>query len=161
MEPRNKAHAMLQRLEGLPGGLTIFSLLVCFRAPYFSSVKPRFSVLRPGYAEATARKRRKVTNHLGTVHAIAMANLCEFVAGTLMEISIAPHMRWIPKGMQIQYLDRAKTDVRAVCQIDHIDWDERQDVELQINVMDTNDVRVATAIVPMYVSPRKTKGATP
>ena len=58
------------------------------------------------------RKRRAVQNHIGTVHAIAMCNLAEMAAGTLTEISIPASMRWLPKGMQVQYLRKAETDVR-------------------------------------------------
>ncbi len=79
-------------------GLWIFSRLVCLKAPYFASIRPVFIELEPGYARAQIKKRRAVTNHLGTVHAIAMANLCEFVGGILMDISINPEMRWIPQG---------------------------------------------------------------
>ncbi|MFK8054064.1 MAG: hotdog fold domain-containing protein [Woeseiaceae bacterium] len=155
MTPRNSAHALLLKLSRLPGGLRVFSILVCFKAPFFGSVRPRFNELRPGFGRATIKKRRAVTNHLGTVHAIAMANLCEYVAGTLMEVSIAPDMRWIPKGMNIEYLAKAPTDVTATCVIDDIDWTETQDVHLNIDVHDIDGNRVAAAIVPMYVSPKK------
>ena len=38
------------------------------------------------------RKRRAVLNHIGTVHAIAMANLCELACGMLMEVTIPTTM---------------------------------------------------------------------
>ncbi len=154
MTARNQSHALLQKFERLPAGLTLFSLAVCFKAPYFSSIKPRFTALRPGYAQAKLKKRRRVTNHLGTVHAIAMANLCEFIGGTLMEVSIPRNMRWIPKGMDIRYLAKAPTDVTASCTIEHFDWQETQDVVLHAEVHDDNGNLVARAEIPMYVSPK-------
>ncbi|MEL7297506.1 MAG: hotdog fold domain-containing protein [Pseudomonadota bacterium] len=154
MAIRNKTHGIVAKLQGWPAGLNIFSRLVCWQAPYFATVRPRFTALKPGYAQATVRKRRRVTNHLGTVHAIAMANLCEFVGGTLMEVSIAPNMRWIPKGMDIRYLRKAETDVTATCEIADYDWEETQDVVLSVKVTDTSGETVATAEIPMYVSPK-------
>ncbi len=56
---------------------------LCFKAPYFRSIKPLFRELRPGYYEILLRKRRSVTNHIGSVHAIAMCNVSELAAGTM------------------------------------------------------------------------------
>jgi len=140
-----------------PGGYWLFSKLVCFKAPYFSTIKPRFECLEPGFAKARIRKRRAVCNHLGTVHAIAMANLCEFVGGTLMEISIPASMRWIPRGMNIEYLAKANSDLIASCTIDDYHWSEAQDVHLSVTVDDLNQNRVAHATIPMYVSHRPEK----
>lgn len=151
---RSATYHLLKKTTGLPAGLWLFSRMVCFKAPYFSSIRPRFLELEPGRAKAMLRKRRRVTNHLSTVHAIAMANLCEYVAGTLMEVSIPRDMRWIPKGMNIRYLGLAKTDVYAQCSIDDYNWREKQDVILNVTVHDTSGTQVAEADVPMYVSPK-------
>jgi len=151
---QNRTLSILQKLERLPAGLRLFSWLVAFKAPYFSSVHPVFLALEPGYAKARISNRRSVRNHLGTVHAIAMANLCEFVGGTLMEISISPEMRWIPRGMTIRYLGLARTDLTAECRIENFDWCDAQDVLLQVQVRDTSGSVVSEAEIPMYVSPR-------
>ena len=89
-------------LSGTAPGRWLFSRLVCLKAPYFGSISPVFDVLEPGRAVARIRKRRAVTNHIGTVHAIAMANLCELVAGTVTEVSVPRSMRWIPRSMTIE-----------------------------------------------------------
>lgn len=141
-------------MQKFPAGLWIFSKLVCIKAPYFASVRPVFIQLEPGFARARIKKRRAVTNHLGTVHAIAIANLCEFVGGTLMEISISREMRWIPRGMNIRYLGLAKTNLIAECKIDDWNWREQQDVLLKITVCDESGNIVSEADIPMYVSPR-------
>ena len=153
-QPRNKTHKLLLQFERLPAGLALFSWAVCFTAPYFGSIRPRFLELKPGKARARIRKRRRVHNHLKTVHAIAMANLCEFVGGTLMEVSISPEMRWIPKGMTIRYLAKAQTDLIASCEIEKYDWSETQEVILPIKVHDCSGTLVAEAEIPMYVSPK-------
>ncbi len=157
MNTRNKTHGLLKKFESYPAGLWLFSKAICFKAPYFGSIKPVFNAIKPGYAQATIKKKRRVHNHISTVHAIAMANLCEFVGGTLMEVSISKDMRWIPKGMDIKYLAKAETDVTATCEIEDIEWQTTQDVELLVNVHDIHGQLVAHAKIPMYVSPKPKK----
>jgi acyl-coenzyme A thioesterase PaaI-like protein len=60
----------------------VFSRLVCWKASYFSRVRPAFVELRPGYCEVRAKKRRRVLNHIGTVDAIAMCNMAELTGGS-------------------------------------------------------------------------------
>jgi acyl-coenzyme A thioesterase PaaI-like protein len=88
-------------LSGKPGGKWLFSKLVCWKAPYFSSIAPRIETLEPGRCVATIKHRRAVTNHIGTVHAIALCNLAEFTGGLACDVSIPASMRWIPKGMTV------------------------------------------------------------
>ena len=145
-----------QRLSGTAFGRWLFSRLVCLKAPYFASIRPVFDVLEPGRAVAHFRKRRAVCNHIGTVHAIAMANLCEFVAGTVTEVSIPGSMRWIPRGMQIAYLGKAETDVTAEATFPAIEEGRAQDVVVPVDVTDSDGRRVVHADITMYVSPRKT-----
>lgn len=136
-------------------GRWLFSRAVCLRAPYFRSIRPLFERLEQGHAAARFRKRRSVTNHIGSVHAIAMANLCELVAGTLTEVSIPRAMRWIPRGMSISYLAKAETDVRAEATFPRVVEGESQDVVVPVDVFDANGERVVHADVTMYVSPRR------
>jgi len=152
--PAVKAHQLWKKLSGTSIGRWLFSRLVCFKAPYFGSISPVFDVLEPGQATAHMRKRRKVQNHIGTVHAIAMANLCEYVAGTLTEVSLPATMRWLPRGMQINYLAKATTDLRAQGSFPEIAVGEAQDIVVPVRVLDTQDNVVVTADITMYVSPK-------
>lgn len=144
-----------RRLSGTSLGRRLFSRLVCFKAPYFHSIRPVFDALEPGHAAAHFRKRRRVTNHIGTVHAIAMANLCELVAGTATDASVPAGMRWIPRSMTIDYLGKAETDIRGEATLPAIREGETQDVVVSVDVFDTADQRVVHADITMYVSPRK------
>jgi len=127
-----------------PFGKKLFSLFVCFKAPYFGSISPTFTALSDGFAEVTINNRRKVRNHIGTVHAIAMCNMAELAGGTMTEVSIPRSMRWIPKGMEVQYLKKAESrTVRAQARfIDSIVEGEKQDINVEVNVLDDNDVVV-------------------
>ena len=149
-----QALATWNKLSGSAFGRWLFSRVVCFKAPYFGSIRPVFDVLEPGRASARMRKRRAVTNHIGTVHAIAMANLCEFVAGTMTEVSVPASMRWIPRGMQIHYLDKAKTNISATATFPEIKEGVAQDVVVPVVVTDNEGKVVVRADITMYVSPK-------
>ena len=136
-------------------GRWLVSKIVCFKAPYFSSIKPKFVEIKPGYVELKFAKRRAVLNHINTVHAIAMCNAAELAGGTCLDVSLDSRFRWIPVGMEVKYQKMAKTDLRAVCKVDDYQWDEEQDVVMPVGVFDTNGVEVFHADITMRVSARK------
>jgi len=162
MAGANSVLALWSRLSAWPGGHWLFSRLICLKAPYFSSVRPTFVALRPGYCEVTIRKRRAVTNHLGTVHAIAMCNMAELAAGIMTEASVPASHRWIPKGMTVDYLKKAGTDLRAVAELAPLpDFGAAAELLVPVNVMDSGGVVVCRAGIRMWVSPQKDAHARP
>src|SRR5690349_21941087 len=90
--------SLYRQVTKLPQGHAIFSRLFSMKAPYFATVRPQFVDLRPNYAELVVRKRRKVHNHIGTVHVIAICNGLEAAMGALAEATVPRDKRWIPKG---------------------------------------------------------------
>lgn len=151
----NRTASLLERIKSLPFGLWIFSRLLCIKAPYFSSIRPTFTHLEPGMGEAKIKKCRRVLNHIGTVHAIAMANLCELVAGTTLEISIPHTHRWIPKSMKINYINKANTSVRAKTKIDVTLLPDNGSFPVFVEVLDENNQTVVTADIEMHISRKK------
>jgi uncharacterized protein (TIGR00369 family) len=145
-----------------PFGKTIFSKIICWKAPYFGTIKPTFEEMRPGYARVSMKKRRAVHNHIQTIHAIAMCNLAELGAGTMMEASLSRNMRWLPRGMNVQYLKKAETDIVAECVADaeSIADGSARDVIVKCDIKDSTGNIVCHADITMYVSPKKAKNAT-
>jgi len=99
--------------------------------------------------------RRAVHNHIGTVHALAVGNLCELAAGTMMEATLPPSHRWIPKGMQIEYLRKAETDLVARCAWTADVADVGEEVPVVVSVTDESGNEVTRATIRMWVSPKK------
>ncbi len=143
------------RISAKPFGKRIFSRLVAGKAPYFLTIRPQIIELRHNYIKASMRKRRAVFNHLKTVHAIASCNLCEFAAGICMEASIPKHRRWIPVGMNVSYLHKAKTDLTATCDLSEVDWESCDQVDCEVSVKDADGTEVVHATIYMKVSDRK------
>jgi acyl-coenzyme A thioesterase PaaI-like protein len=156
MSTGNALLATWQRLSRLPAGKWAFTRAVCRQAPYFASIRPRFVELRPGYCEVRIRKRRAVENHIGTVHAIAMCNLAELAAGVMTDVTLPATHRWIPKGMTVEYLRKAETDLRAVADLNPLPaFAAATDLPVTVNVLDTGGQVVFRAVITMWVSPRK------
>jgi acyl-coenzyme A thioesterase PaaI-like protein len=147
---------LYRRLATRPLGQWLFSRLVCFKAPYFGSIRPRMTRLEPGRGEASIAHRRSVTNHLGTVHAIALCNLAEFVGGLTTDVSIPASMRWIPKGMRVDYLKKAVGTQHAVATPEFPPHQASDGYELPMNVVVTDAAgdAVFKACISMWVSPR-------
>lgn len=153
----NKVLRLWARFSTTPVRRWLFSRFVCFRAPYFGSIRPMFESIRAGRVEASMRKRRRVKNHIGTVHAIAMCNLAELAAGTMMEASTPSTHRWIPKNMTVEYIAKAKTDVRAVAELDPLPefTSDPGEVRVPVAIQDHHGQIVVQAEISMWVSPRK------
>src|ERR687898_840959 len=103
-------------------GTRAFSFAFGQKAPYFSSIRPRFTVLEPNHVELVIPKRRRVHNHLGTVHAIALCNGLEAAMGALAEATIPSDKRWIPKGMEVSYTAKAIGDVTCIAETGPEQW---------------------------------------
>ncbi len=146
---------IFERLSPLPGGTRLFTGAVCLKAPYFRSIKPLVVALRPGYCEVRLKDRRGVHNHLGTVHAIAMCNMAELAGGLMTEVSIPSGQRWIPKGMTVEYLAKARGELRAVASME--EWpsfDQPCDLPVEVAVLDRAETTVMRATITMRVAPK-------
>ncbi len=133
-------------------GSAQFSKMVCQMAPYFGTIEPEVVGLRPGRAEAKVGFRRDITNHIGTIHAIALCNAAELVAGLMTQVSIPDGMRWIPSGMTVEYLAKAKTDVTAVADGSAVDWQSEGDKIVPVEITDSEGQTVFTARITMNLN---------
>jgi len=128
-----------------------FTKLITSTAPYFSTIDPMFVELKPGYAEIFVPNTKKVHNHLGTVHAIAMCNAAELVAGMMTEVSIPETHRWIPVGMTVKYLAKAKTDLKAIAKGNDIDWESTGEKIVSVDLFNKEEKKVFSAKITMTV----------
>lgn len=161
MSKANSTLTIWRNLASKPGGKWTFSRLLCLKAPYFGSISPQFEELRPDYCRVTMPKRRAVLNHLGTVHAIAMCNMAELAGGTMTEVTVPSTHRWIPNGMTVEYLKKAKTDLVAIATPESFtkdsfnDWSTAGEYKVKVDVQDTQGEVVFRALITMWVSAKK------
>ncbi|MCH1869050.1 hotdog fold domain-containing protein [Nocardioides sp. CFH 31398] len=147
---------MWTRLSPLPLGARVFSFAFSRKAPYFATVRPRFTVLEPNRAELVVPKRRGVHNHLGTVHAIALCNGLEAAMGALAEATIPADKRWIPKGMEVAYTAKATSDITCVAETDAEAWtSDDPDVGVRVRGVRDDGTVVIEGVIRLWVTPRK------
>jgi acyl-coenzyme A thioesterase PaaI-like protein len=124
------------------------------KAPYFATIKPIITELGPGACTIEMKDRRSIHNHLGTIHAIAMCNLCELTMGMALHPSMPGELRWIAKGMNVRYLKKATGTLIGNCSID-IQKLKPGDLNIPISIKDTAGDIVADATITVYISARK------
>jgi acyl-coenzyme A thioesterase PaaI-like protein len=134
-----------------PFGRRVFSALFARKAPYFATIRPLVTELRPNYCEVRFAKRRKVQNHIGTVHVIAICNALEMAMGGLAEASIPKHLRWIPKGMQVNYTAKAGSDIRVTAEANPADW-KPGDLPVTVKAYRDDDTVVVEGVISLYIS---------
>jgi acyl-coenzyme A thioesterase PaaI-like protein len=136
-------------------GRWLFARMVRRRAPYFGTIRPRFVELRTGLCKVAMSRRRRVENHLGSIHALALGNLCELAAGMVTEVTTPPGTRWIPRGMTIEYLRKAESEVCATARLDKSDWSAPGNVAVPVSVADKNGNEVVRAVITLHIAPGK------
>lgn len=145
---------LYKRLQGYPFGNRLFSFVACRKAPYFATIKPLITKLEPGECHCFIKKRRSVENHIKTVHVIAICNGLEMAMGFMAEASIPKHLRWIPKGMTVDYTAKAGSDIRCEAILPDNHWQEG-DLPVQVTAYDENDVVVVKGTINLWVSAKK------
>jgi acyl-coenzyme A thioesterase PaaI-like protein len=136
-------------------GRWLFSQKLCRREPYFRSVKPHFLELRPALCMVVMPKARSTSGAGNAAHSLAIATLCELAASTVTAVTLPPNVSWHSRGMTIEYLRPAESDVTATARLDKTDWGEAQNVAVPVSAVDRNGREVVRAVITIRV------GATP
>jgi uncharacterized protein (TIGR00369 family) len=153
--PGERLRASWRRLSNLPGGKTLFSLLVGWMTPYSGTIGARVAELEPGWCRVTLRDRRRVRNHLASVHAMALANLAEMTSGLAVLVSLPPGVQGIVTGFSISYQKKARGLLTAECRVSGggLDVTTEQEYEALVSITDTQGDLVAHATARWRLRP--------
>ena len=151
-----KTMAIYNKLKNWPMGNKIFSKLICNMAPYFGTIKPVVEEVKLNECSVLIKKGKRVHNHIKTVHVIAIANGLEMAMGVMAEASIPSHLRWIPKGMTLDYTAKAGTDIRCVAKVNPEDW-QPGDMPVEVKAYDTQGTVVVEGHINLWISEKPAK----
>lgn len=148
--------ALYEKMLRFPMGRQIFSAYSARRAPYFKTIKPLVTNVEPNRCDVFIKKRRSVENHIGTMHVIAITNGMEMAMGFMAEASIPKNLRWIPKGMTLDYTAKADTDITCTAEVDADGW-KAGDLPVRVVARDTNGTVVVQGFITIWVSEKPPK----
>jgi acyl-coenzyme A thioesterase PaaI-like protein len=136
-------------------GRWLFTRALCRRAPYFASIKPYFVELRAALCVVVIPRQRGTGGQGNTVHPLAVATLCELAASTVTEVTLPATMSWHSRGMTIEYLRRAESDVTATARLDKAEWGDAQNIAVPVSAVDRNGTEVVRAVITVRVEPSR------
>lgn len=151
--PGARLLASWRRLSGFPGGKLLFSLFVGWMTPYSGTIGARVAELEPGWCRVTLRDRRRVRNHLASVHAMALANLAEMASGLAVLVGLPPGVQGIVTGFSISYLKKARGLLTAECRASGLNVTAEQEYEAMVTVTDRQGDVVAHATARWRLRP--------
>ena len=114
-KPANSLQRLVAAAARLPSPLRRRAVTLGFTSQvrFAGTGGVRFELLEEGRAVATMRNQGKVRNHIGGVHAAAMALLAETCTGAVFGLSLPGDKLPLLKSMRIDYFKRAQGGLRA------------------------------------------------
>lgn len=137
-----------------PMGKLFFSWILGFFIPYSGSITAEIQELDKGYAKVLMRDRRRLRNHLSSIHAAALMNFAELTSGLAFITGLGPNMQGIVTQFEIDYLKKARGDLRAESKSDFIDASGPRECQIEAIIRDSSDDIVARGRATWSIRPK-------
>jgi acyl-coenzyme A thioesterase PaaI-like protein len=121
--------------------------------PYSGALGARIVTLEPGVARLRLRDRRAIRNHLGSIHAVALANLGELASGLAMTSALPGNVRSIVVSLSVEYLKKARGVLEAESRVSVPTVSSPLDHEVRAVIRDASGAEVAIVTVRWRLSP--------
>jgi acyl-coenzyme A thioesterase PaaI-like protein len=158
-DPAAPGHRLLRvwrTLQSAPGGRWLFAVLLGRMVPYTGSMRARVLELEPGRTTVALPDRRRVRNHLGSVHAVALVNVGELTTGLAVLTALPQGIRGIVTGLSAEYLHKARGPLTARADVRALGLGqlrEQRDIEVAAEIRDVSDDVVARVTARWRLSP--------
>jgi acyl-coenzyme A thioesterase PaaI-like protein len=153
--PGNPIRTNWDRMHTLPGGKAAFSKMIGMLAPYSGSIGARVEDVKSGYARCSIRDRRKVRNHLRSVHAIALVNLAEITGNLALGYSMPDDARFIPTGIDIKYIKKARGTITCIAECPIPETSESTSFAFPVQLFNDAGEVVAEVTLTTLVGPKR------
>lgn len=121
--------------------------------PYTGTMGATVERFEPGDVVVRLPDRRRVRNHLRSVHAIALANVGELSTGLALLGAMGPEVRGILTGIDVRYHRKARGTLTAEAQCSIPEVDGNVDHSVEARIFDADRVHVATVHALWRLSP--------
>lgn len=147
MTEPNFLHRIVSKLDNLPASVRTQGLSLLFgrTVRFAGTAGVRVEQLSTTESILVLRNRKKVQNHIHSVHAAAMGLLAESATGFLVGMNVPDSRVPVIKTMHIDYVKRASGDLRAVAtltaeQIAMMQAQEKGEVTVAVTVTDAKGI---------------------
>ena len=139
------------KIKKWPAGNWLFGKIVGLSAPFFSNIHPKFIDLRKAYCQVQIKDRRSIRNHIGSINAGALCSLAELVGGLALDSCVPSNMRWIPKGMTVNYVAKARGTITGTSDLGELVV-QQGDIIVPVKVLNAQGKEVFNAEITFVVS---------
>ncbi|MFV1981979.1 MAG: hotdog fold domain-containing protein [Thiohalomonadales bacterium] len=153
VNPIVRMQRLWQQLQHLPGGSWLFSRMLGWMIPYSGTIGANVKILKPGYAQIQMRDRRRVRNHLHSIHALALCNLGELTSGLAMLTGLSATTRGIPIKISIEYYKKARGNLLAESTVVVPTVTKETEFEIYTDIRDADGDIVARTTVNWRLGP--------
>lgn len=150
--PTNSIQSAYNVLKNKPFGLAIMSRIIGWKIPYTGSIAAKIEVLEPGFARISMKDRRRIRNHLNSIHAIALMNLGEFSTGLSVHYDLSQDCRAILTKLSMEYLKKARGKLIAEARCEKFDQIDKKEITVKAHIYDASKTIVAVATATWLIS---------
>ncbi|GGF61143.1 DUF4442 domain-containing protein [Alteromonas lipolytica] len=143
----NPLRRYAERVNQYPAWLSSRLLTWMFRYKVKLAGTAKVDIVSTDFTQVTFRQPnyKKVQNHIGSVHAAAMALLAESATGFVVGLNLPGDKLPLIKSMNLQYVKRASGDMTAVAtlsqeQIAMMQTEEKGETVVNVRVTDANNI---------------------
>lgn len=167
MAKQNALSKAISKLESFPAPLRkkATSSILGFMVKFFGTAGIRVDEMNTERTVMTLKNRRKVQNHIGTVHAAAMSLLAESATGMLVAFNLPDDKLPLIKTMDFKFVKRAAAgELVAVAelspeQLESIHNEDKGEVNVKVTITDVDGVEPILCDMVWAWIPKKKKAA--
>ncbi|MEK9713600.1 MAG: DUF4442 domain-containing protein [Thalassolituus sp.] len=158
----NRLNRTMNTIARLPASWqpAVRSFLIGKIIPFAGTAGCRVEVLTNHQCTVVLKNRRKTGNHIGTIHAAAMALVAESATGFVTAMNVPDNRVVVIRSMELTYLKRTKGNLTATATLTDADLarianEEKGDITVPVVMTDSEGTESVTAKMIWAWTPKR------